>query len=104
MGDDVVVAITLVDAGLEYLDTLARDFSASKSADQFLALAAEHRPAYDFNPSETAFSEVHVSNPVTSTQFLIIRRLRRARVSIGGTASDHQNCGTLRWRSRESSR
>src|SRR5437762_11249988 len=49
MGDDVVLGVALVNPWLKDLYPLARDFGAAKPANQFLALAAEHRPADHFN-------------------------------------------------------
>src|SRR4051812_43520144 len=57
--DDVVVSIALVDAGLEDLDTLTRDLGAAQAADEFFALAAEHRTANHFDPSESTLGKIH---------------------------------------------
>ncbi len=57
--DDVVFRVALVDAGLEDLHPLARNLGAAQAADQLLALAAEHRPADDFNPAQTSLGKIH---------------------------------------------
>src|SRR5438046_5466442 len=59
VGDDVVLGVALVNPGLKNLYPLAGDFGAAKPANQFLALAAEHRTADHFNPANMALHYVH---------------------------------------------
>src|SRR5262245_15995519 len=54
MRNDVLIRITQIDCGLEYLDLLPRDLRPAQTADQFLALAAEHRAGDDFYPARVA--------------------------------------------------
>ena len=59
---DVVVGIARVDGRLEDLDFLAGDARAAQTADQLLALAAEHAADDDFNPTLDGLSDnVHRS-------------------------------------------
>src|SRR5438270_10962361 len=54
MGDDVVVRIALVDAGLENLHALAGDFGTAEAANEFFAFAAEHGTADHLDPPDVA--------------------------------------------------
>src|SRR5262245_34880298 len=54
MRNDVLIRITQIDRGLEYLDLLSRDLRPAQTANQFLALAAEHRAGDDFYPTRVA--------------------------------------------------
>jgi hypothetical protein len=51
MRNDVLIRIPQVDRGLEDLNLLPRDLRPAQPANQFLALAAEHRAGYDFDPA-----------------------------------------------------
>src|SRR4029078_1022791 len=47
---DVIVAVAVVELGLEDLDLALGDLGAAQAADQLFALAAEHAAGDDFNP------------------------------------------------------
>ena len=49
--DDLVLAVAVVDGGLEDLDLLPRNLRAPQPPDQLLALAAEHAAGDDFDPA-----------------------------------------------------
>jgi hypothetical protein len=51
MADDVRRVVAVVDPGFEEEDPLPGDLGATEPADHLLALAAEHRPADDLEPS-----------------------------------------------------
>src|SRR5262245_60905901 len=52
--NDVLIRIAQIDRWLEYLNLLSRDLRPSETANQFLALAAEHRPGDDLDPARIA--------------------------------------------------
>src|SRR4051812_45353964 len=60
MRDNVIVSIPLVDTGLEYLHSLARNLRATQPADKFFTFSAEHRTANHLDPSEPALGKVHL--------------------------------------------
>jgi hypothetical protein len=59
VGDNLVTGIALVNNGLENLHALARDLSASQTADQLFTLAAEHWPTDYFNPAQISPHWIH---------------------------------------------
>ena len=63
MADDVIFAEPVVEFRLEDLHALPRDLRAAQTADQFLALSAEHAAADHFDPAEIAvrYSEIALS-------------------------------------------
>src|SRR5277367_403307 len=64
MRDDAVLGIALVNHGLEDLHALFGDFGAAQAADQFFALAGEHRPDHHLDPTHVALDDVHAFSPL----------------------------------------
>lgn len=60
MGDDLRLRVAVVDLRLEQLDALTGDLGPTDPADQLLALATEHGPADDFEPTAASLNDLHV--------------------------------------------
>ena len=61
MGDDVLLAVALVDEGLKNLNSLPRDLCPTQAADELFALAAEHAARDHFDAAGMGTKNVHVS-------------------------------------------
>ncbi len=80
VADDVADVVAVVDARLHDERALAGDLRAAQPADELLALAAEHRPADDFEPPATLGEQPdHRRGPYVSA----LDGLRRTRTGRG---------------------